>query len=312
MKTETDGRMFPTTDDSQTIINCLRNTAHDAGVQLHLSTGVSNIERQNEIFSLELSNSKTQQATHVILTTGGGQSNPGHALAKKLGHTITPLAPSLFTFNIKDPLLADLQGLSIDNTRVTCPEAKLEQTGPVLFTHWGLSGPGILKLSAWGARKLHSIDYTFDIRVNWLGDAKKETIREQLETNKRAYAKRNLSTGNPFDFPKRFWERLLAILSISPDTQWAQLSKKQINQLVEKTADTRLHVSGKSTNKEEFVTCGGISLKQVDFKRMESKLVPNLHFAGEVLDIDGVTGGFNFQAAWTTGRLAGLATAQQQ
>lgn len=309
LKTEADGRMFPTTDNSQTIIDCLSRAAEDAGVALRLKTGVSSVTRHEGGFHLDLSTGERCEASHVILTTGGGQKASGHAIAASLGHTITPLAPSLFTFHIDDPLTADLAGLSLPDVRVAFPEAKLEQRGPVLFTHWGLSGPGVLKLSAWGARAFFERGYRFQIAINWLGDAAPEMIRQSLESAKVEHARKALTSVNPFDFPKRFWERLLQLTRRPPDTQWAQLPKKQINQLVERVANTRLQVSGKSMNKEEFVTCGGVKLSEVDFKTMQSKLVPNLHFAGEVLDIDGVTGGFNFQAAWTTGRLAGEAVA---
>ncbi|MDQ8187272.1 NAD(P)/FAD-dependent oxidoreductase [Pelagicoccus sp. SDUM812002] len=315
LKTEADGRMFPTTDDSQTIITCLTETAAKAGVQLHLRTGVSAIKIQsNETaaertskFQITLTNGETTTASHVIIATGGGQKNAGHALATSVGHTITDLAPSLFTFHIKHPLLEDLQGLSLPEVQVSFPPAKLQQSGPIVFTHWGLSGPGILKLSAWGARVFSELNYQCELSVNWYGGAKPDEIRSALEHSKQQNARKALVSLNPFDFPRRFWERMLAYVSISPDTQWAQLPKKNLNQLVESIANTRLQTNGKSMNKEEFVTCGGVKLKEVDFKTMQSRIVPNLYFAGEVLDIDGVTGGFNFQAAWTTSKLAAQA-----
>ncbi len=311
LKTEADGRMFPTTDDSQTIIDCLTGEIEKLGISLHISTGVSKVSRQpHGTFTLHLSTSKTLDADRVIVTTGGGQASGGHQISRDFGHTIAPLAPSLFTFHIDDPLLRDLQGISIENASVRYAPAKLRQSGPILITHWGLSGPAILKLSAWGARVFQELDYRFEIAVNWLGDATIDEVRQRLEQAKSQYSRRNLGSANPFDFQKRFWERLLEIVSIKPDTQWAQLSKKHANQLAERIANTRFQVLKKSMNKEEFVTCGGVSLKEVDFKTMQSKFVPGLHFAGEVLDIDGITGGFNFQAAWTTARLAGLAASK--
>ncbi|MBD5782602.1 NAD(P)/FAD-dependent oxidoreductase [Pelagicoccus sp. NFK12] len=307
LKTEADGRMFPTTDDSQTIVDCLTQAAQSAGVKLHLRTGVSSVRRQSEErFELTLSNAETLIATHFLIATGGGQKNAGHTLATSLGHSISDLAPSLFTFHIDHPLLKDLQGLSLPSVQVSYPPAKLQQAGPIVFTHWGLSGPGILKLSAWGARVFSELDYQCELKVNWFGGSKPETIRQSLETAKRQNARKALVSINPFDFPRRFWERLLDFVSISPDTQWAQLSKKALNQLVETITSTSLQANGKSMNKEEFVTCGGVTLKEVDFKTLQSRIVPNLYFAGEVLDIDGVTGGFNFQAAWTTSRVAAL------
>ncbi len=311
LKTEADGRMFPTTDDSKTIIDCLTRAAQKAGVGLHLKTGVSEVSRQNDdSFSLTLSTGETTTATQVLIATGGGQKNAGHTLATELGHTITDLAPSLFTFHIKHPLLEDLQGLSLPQVQVSYPPAKLQQSGPIVFTHWGLSGPGILKLSAWGARVFSELGYQCALSVNWFGGAKPDAIRQALESSKQQNARKALVSLNPFDFPRRFWERLLSYVSVSPDTQWAQLSKKGLNQLVETIANTCLNANGKSMNKEEFVTCGGVKLKEVDFKTMQSRIVPNLYFAGEVLDIDGVTGGFNFQAAWTTSRLAALSIAK--
>lgn len=318
LKTESDGRMFPTTDDSQTIIDCLTQAAQNAGVQLHLKTPVSKIEqplggaaapRVPKLFTLQLPNDQTASHTHVLIATGGGQNNAGHALAASLGHPITDLAPSLFTFHIDHFLLKDLQGLSLPKVQVSYTPAKLAQSGPIVFTHWGLSGPGILKLSAWGARVFSQLDYHCELSVNWYGGAKQDQIRQLLESAKSQNARKALASLNPFDFPRRFWERLLEHVSTPPDTQWAQLSKKAINQLSEAIANTRLQTNGKSMNKEEFVTCGGVSLKEVDFKTMQSRLVPNLHFAGEVLDIDGVTGGFNFQAAWTTSHIAATAIA---
>ncbi len=315
LKTEADGRMFPTTDDSQTIVDCLTLAAEKAGVTLRLKTGVTKIHQEGgaaapktpfPTFHLTLTTGETTTATHVVIATGGGQKNAGHALASNLGHTITDLAPSLFTFHIEHPLLKDLQGLSLPNVQVSFPPAKLQQSGPIVFTHWGLSGPGILKLSAWGARVFSELDYQCELAVNWSGGAKPDAIRQALESAKQQNARKALVSLNPFDFPRRFWERLLDFVSVAPDTQWAQLNKKALNQLVETIANTRLTTNGKSMNKEEFVTCGGIKLKEVDFKTMQSRLVPNLYFAGEVLDIDGVTGGFNFQAAWTTSRLAAL------
>lgn len=310
LKTESDGRMFPTTDDSQTIVDCLTQAAQNAGVRLHLKTGVTQIHHGGTAaprashFDLTLSTGEITNATHVVIATGGGQKNSGHALASSLGHSLADLAPSLFTFHIDHPLLKDLQGLSLPHVQVSYPPAKLQQSGPIVFTHWGLSGPGILKLSAWGARLFSQVDYQCTLSVNWFGGTKPDAIRHTLESTKTAHPRKALVSLNPFDFPRRFWERLLQYVSISPDTQWAQLPKQETNQLVETIANTTLQTDGKSMNKEEFVTCGGITLKEVDFKTMQSRLVPNLYFAGEVLDIDGVTGGFNFQAAWTTSHIA--------
>lgn len=313
LKVETDGRMFPTTDNSQTIVDCLENAAQAAGVSLHLKTAVTEITRREASgeFDLQLSTGQATSCTHLLIATGGGQKNPGHALAASLGHTITDLAPSLFTFRIEHPLLKELQGLSLPKVQVTYPPKKLQQSGPIVFTHWGLSGPGILKLSAWGARVFSECDYHCELAINWCSE-KQDAVRQLLESAKAKNARKALVSQNPFDFPRRFWERLLQHVSIAADTQWAQLSKKTINQLSETISNTRLQTNGKSMNKDEFVTCGGVKLKEIDFKTLQSRLVPNLHFAGEVLDIDGVTGGFNFQAAWTTSHLAAKAIVQSQ
>ncbi|MEM9158966.1 MAG: NAD(P)/FAD-dependent oxidoreductase [Verrucomicrobiota bacterium] len=316
LKTEADGRMFPTTDDSSTIINCFRDATNEHHIETKTQTSVSKIETQSRTldfsptpqspteFTLHLSSGQTFIAHNIVLCTGGTKGDPDSNLAAQLGHTITPLAPSLFTFHIDDPRLNDLQGLSVPRATVTCRSEKLIQQGPVLITHWGLSGPGVLKLSAWGARNLAARDYKFEIELNWLGSAKLEYVVEILRQSKNDNAKRALSNHCPFDLPKRLWNRFLEYLDIKGETQWAQLSKKQTNQLAELLVASKFQVDGKSMNKEEFVTCGGVKLTEVNLKTMESKKVPGLHFAGEVLDIDGITGGFNFQAAWTTARLA--------
>ncbi|MBC2606447.1 NAD(P)/FAD-dependent oxidoreductase [Pelagicoccus albus] len=312
LKTEADGRMFPVTDNSQTIIDCLTKSAETAGVTLHLKSGVTDLtDLDDGGFELTIGDGQKVQADHVLIATGGGQKNVGHTLAANLGHTITDLAPSLFTFHIEHPLLADLQGLSLPAVQVSHRPSKLSQTGPIVFTHWGLSGPGMLKLSAWGARVFSKLDYRCELSLNWTGGTKPEEIRQLLENTKRSEARKSMISLNPFDFPRRFWERLLEYVAIPSDCQWAQLSKKGLHQLVETISNTTLQTHGKSMNKDEFVTCGGIKLKEVDFKTMQSRLVTNLHFAGEVLDIDGVTGGFNFQAAWTTAKIAAEAISKK-
>ncbi|MGB3735097.1 MAG: aminoacetone oxidase family FAD-binding enzyme, partial [Ilumatobacter sp.] len=242
-------------------------------------------------------------AGSVLIATGGTRFAAGARLAAGLGHELQPPTPSLFTFKIKDPRLEGLLGLSVSPAEVSIQQSKLRSEGPVLITHWGLSGPGILKISAWGARELAERDYRFDITVNWLPDADPAAV---VAEKRLSDAKRQLSTRSPFDgIPKRFWVRLLAAADISDTTTWAQLSKAQANRLLSQLTNSTFRVSGKSTNKDEFVTCGGISLKEIDFKTMESKLVPGLYFAGEVVDVDGITGGFNFQNAWTSGFHAG-------
>lgn len=309
LKVESDGRMFPTTDDSQTIVDCLLDSAENAHVRLQAQIAVEAIALTDQgEFALTTKAGETQTFTHLALATGGGQK-AGHALAQSLGHTITSLAPSLFTFNIKSPLLEGLAGLSIKNARVTYAPAKLTQSGPILVTHWGLSGPGILKLSAWGARAFSDQGYRFSVTVNWLYDCSQKATRQSLAQSKNTAAKKQVVNHCPFDLPRRFWHNLVIYSGISETIQWAHLSKSNMDRLTQNLVFCQLPVEGKSANKEEFVTCGGISLKEIDFKRMVSKIVSNLHITGEALDIDGVTGGFNFQSAWTTGRIAGLAIA---
>ncbi|HUV18031.1 MAG TPA: aminoacetone oxidase family FAD-binding enzyme, partial [Ilumatobacteraceae bacterium] len=242
-------------------------------------------------------------AANVLLATGGTRLAAGAKLAESLGHELQPATPSLFTFKVKDPRIDGLQGLAVTSAEVSVQHSKLRSDGPVLITHWGLSGPGILKISAWGARELAERDYRFDISVNWLLDGDPAGV---VADKRRSEAKRQLSSRSPFDeIPKRLWLRLLAAADIPATTTWSQLSKTQATQLLDQLTASTFAVTGKSTNKDEFVTCGGVSLDEIDFRTMQSKLVPGLYFAGEVIDVDGITGGFNFQNAWTTGFLAG-------
>ncbi|HEY9154335.1 MAG TPA: aminoacetone oxidase family FAD-binding enzyme, partial [Opitutaceae bacterium] len=226
-----------------------------------------------------------------------------------LGHTIEPLAPSLFTFNIRDPRLAEIPGVAVAHANASVPALKLSETGPILITHWGLSGPAILRLSAWGARELQSLDYRFKVRINWAGSQKPEQIRAELQAQRGPHPRRQISNTPIASIPQRLWEKLVEAAAIPVTTTWSSLSNSATQALAEQIGAGEFAVEGKSTNKDEFVTCGGVRLREVDFHTMESRIRPGLHFAGEVLDIDGITGGFNFQAAWTTGILAGRAMA---
>lgn len=311
LKTERDGRMFPTTDSSQTIIDCLLDAASVSKIELRSRAGVSSVTVDSEgRFILSPHSGPAESYDRLIIASGGGKSLEAHALATSLGHNIAPLAPSLFTFHVEDPRIEGLQGLVVPNATIACPQARLKQSGPLLITHWGLSGPAALKLSAWGARAFASCDYRFEVAVNWTGRLDRQAATDALEQAKGAKGAKLVNSDTPFDLPKRLWVRLVRCADISDRTPYSQLSKANLQTLAIILVDSRFHVSGKSMNKEEFVTCGGVELKEVDFKRMESKLRPGLHFAGEALDIDGVTGGFNFQAAWTTGRIAGLSAAE--
>lgn len=311
LKTEEDGRIFPATDSSSTIIDCLTDSARRLGIEVRTQSEIhSAVKSAAGLFALSLGDGDRMEADRVIIASGGGDGSGGVKIAGGFGHTITQLAPSLFTFHLDDPRIKGLQGLSVKNVRVVCEQAELEQTGPVLITHWGLSGPAILKLSAWGARKLAQLGYRFEIQINWLGGLSKEAARTLLRGQKQAAGRKSIPSNCPFDLPKRIWKRLTEAVGIKGQSQWAQLSKQQMEELADELVDGRFRVTGKSMNKEEFVTCGGVRLEEIDFRGMESKRISGLHFAGEVMDIDGLTGGFNLQAAWTTGRIAGTSIAK--
>ncbi len=310
LKTEDDGRMFPTTDSSQTIIDCLLDSARKCGVELHAKTGIDRAQvTDTGGFLLSTTANENIEFDRLILATGGGRDSVGHKIAVSMGHTTTTLAPSLFTFHIKDSRIEGLQGLSVPNAVATCPFLKLSQSGPLLITHWGMSGPAILKLSAWGARALADCNYKFNLQINWTGTLDLESAKQALLQAKQRNGAKQIGTNSLLGLPRRLWDRFLETESIDPKSKLSQVSNNQLHSIASLCVAGNYEVDGKSMNKEEFVTCGGISLREVDFKKMESKQVPNLYFAGETLDIDGVTGGFNFQAAWTTGHIAGSSAA---
>jgi predicted Rossmann fold flavoprotein len=311
LKTEADGRMFPITDQSQTIMDCLLTAAQHAGVQIKTGCAVQAIAPHPPTdFTLSLKTGGTLHCNQLLIATG---SHPlGLRLAQQTGHPIQPPVPSLFTFAIKDDRLAELAGISVNPVRLTLPlpQETLTQTGPLLITHWGLSGPAVLKLSAWGARSLHACRYRALLKINWLPAQNQDELRAQLLDKKERHPKRAIAGDNPFPLPHRLWERLSQRAGITPDKRWADLAKLELNKLILELNQGQYQLQGKGVFKEEFVTCGGVDLKAINFKTMESKLTPGLYFAGEVLDIDGITGGFNFQSAWTTGWIAGQAIAQ--
>jgi len=310
LKTEADGRMFPDTDDSQTIVDCLMNAARAAGVVIRTGCGVKTVAREaGGAFALGLTTGETVTCDGLLVATGGNRSSAGFAIAQQFGHTIEPLVPSLFTFHINDPRLKELPGVSVEEAVTAVPGTSLKERGPLLVTHWGLSGPAILKLSAWGARELAGRDYKFALRVNWVPQLNAESARAALEAARAANPKRKVLNGCPLALPARLWEKLVPAAGIGADKLWSGVGNGPLRALAAQVCETEFAVDGKSMFKEEFVTCGGVRLAEVDFKTMASRLAPGLHFAGEVLDIDGVTGGFNFQSAWTTGRHAGLAMA---
>ena len=306
LKTEADGRMFPITDDSATIANCLLETAKEYGVNLRPNSPVKSLQKIDNQFWVELKNGEILKGDRVLIATG---SNPtGYRWAKELGHQVQEPVPSLFTFNIKDPRLTDLAGIAVENVRVSLvssDQKKLEQTGPLLITHWGVSGPAILKLSAWGARLLHDQNYQMPLIINWLPNYNRETLQAILLETKQSQPRKQILNFSPVEIPKRLWQSLVTFIGLDSKIVWADLSKKVLNNLLIELLQGEYLIQGKGVFKEEFVTCGGVNLSEINFKTMESKKCPGLFFAGEVLDIDGVTGGFNFQSAWTTGWLAG-------
>ncbi|TDP58688.1 NAD(P)/FAD-dependent oxidoreductase [Flavobacterium dankookense] len=305
LKIEDDGRMFPTTDSSQTIIDCFLQAVQRLKIDVLTGQSVQSIFQGTDYWKVE-TNHETYSCQKLIMTTG---SNPKvWEMLQNIGHNIVPPVPSLFTFNIKDARIKDLMGISAVAT-VKVKGTKLEASGPTLITHWGMSGPGILRLSAWGANLLAEKNYQFTIQVNWLNDATLEETVEILKELKAIHSKKIISKKSPFDFPNRLWESLVQAAGIgtfstssdSQDVKWADVSNKQLLALATQLTNGEFQVNGKSTFKEEFVTAGGIALKEINFKTMESKLLPNLYFAGEIVNIDAITGGFNFQNAWTSG-----------
>lgn len=307
LKAEEDGRMFPITDDSETIITCLREHLHKAGVHELLGELVKDLGKDGDGFTVELRQGKTMRARRVLLATGS--MTAGYEMAAALGHTIERLVPSLFTFNIEDPLLTDLAGISFERARLklsfTHSSEKFEREGPVLITHWGLSGPAVLKLSAFAAIPLFEADYQAKLLIHWLPEHSAESVMKMVLAFKEENPKKFISKHSLFNFTSRFWDRLVDLSGMGEDMRWADAPKKSLQTLCQRIVATELMVSGKGVFKEEFVTCGGVSRKEVDFKTMESKVCPGLYFAGEILDIDGITGGFNFQNAWTTSFIAG-------
>ena len=325
LKTEADGRMFPVTDSSQTIVDCLMNAAQNAGVKLRLNCAVASVAKNaDEKFELVLGGAgsllpavgahgvtrptEKVSADKLLLATGGCRAAAAGQLAVSLGHTLAPPVPSLFAFQIGSPWLGSLAGVSVA-AEVSVPAAKLRERGPLLVTHRGLSGPAILKLSAWGARALHDLNYQFPLLVNWLPESNTEKIIREFQARRESAGAKLLVNAPLFPLTARLWEQLVLAVGIARETRWSVLTRAQAHALARQILRSEFLVTGKSLNADEFVTCGGVKLAEVNFQTMESKICPGLFFAGELLDIDGVTGGFNFQAAWTTGFVAGHAMA---
>ena len=307
LKTEPDGRMFPTTDTSFTIINALKEAAQKAGVTVKTNAGPESVARgADNKFLVTFKDGAAMKADRILLATGSAPL--GYEWARAFGHTIVPPVPSLFTFAVPDDRLKGLAGIAVEKATVSLIGTQYKQTGPVLITHWGLSGPAVLKLSAWGARRFHEEQYRSQVELNWVSRAP-DAARAGLIKIKATHPRKTVAANPAFDLPQRLWEKLAIAAGLPPAHKWADISNAQLQKLVEQLTASAFRLNGKSTFKEEFVTAGGVALDEVDFQTMESRLCPGLYFAGEILDIDGVTGGFNFQSAWTTSWLAGRAMA---
>jgi len=307
LKTEADGRMFPVTDDSATVVDCLLRAARAAGVALRTRCG---LRAARPGFAVTFTTGETEPCDRLLLATGGGAAGGGLEVARALGHAIEPPVPSLFTFHVDDPRLTDLAGVSVGDADVAVPAARLRERGPLLITHWGLSGPAILKLSAWGARPLHDCGYHFGLVVNWVAPQGAGEVLAGLMRLRAEWPRRQVAARAPFNLPQRLWERLTAAAGVAAATPWTSVSNEMLRALTAQLAQGSFAVTGKSLFKDEFVTCGGVRLAEVDFRTMASRRCPGLYLAGEILDLDGLTGGFNLQSAWTTGWLAGRAMAE--
>ena len=309
LKTESDGRMFPVSNSSQTIIDCLMKEVNKYGIKILMSKEVKKLSTVNGQWAIDLANNEKMIADYVCVASGGFAKSIQFNWLKDVDHTIEEPVPSLFTFNIPDDPIKNLMGISVDKAMVKITGTKFMQQGPMLITHWGLSGPAILKLSSFAAIDLHKVNYDFRITVNWLPKYNEQTLREKFISLRNQLAAQKIINRNPFFLPQRLWEYFLHQSSVNENIRWADLPAKQQNILIKILCIQEFHVKGKTTFKEEFVTAGGIKLNEIDANTMQSKIVPNLFFAGEVMDVDGITGGFNFQHAWTSGWIAGKAIA---
>jgi predicted Rossmann fold flavoprotein len=315
LKTEKDGRMFPVADSSQTIIDCLLNEANSYGVEIRMNSEVTDLNPQKENnlqFVVHLANGQLLTANFVVIASGGYPKTSMFQWLQNLGHTISEPVPSLFTFNLPKHPITQLMGVSVEKTRVKIQGSKLVEEGPVLITHWGLSGPVVLRLSAWGAKELRALNYEFNVHINWLPSFNEQSLKEQFQSFRISNSSKKIINHNFGFLPNRLWQFLLEQSGITNETRIADLSSKIENIFIKNLVDYVVQVKGKTTFKEEFVTAGGISLSEVDANTMMSKKVPNLFFAGEVLDVDGITGGFNFQHAWTSGWIAAKAITENR
>lgn len=307
LKTEADGRMFPVTNDSQTIINCLLQEADKYGVEILMQSEVRAITYGIDGFKIQTAGSLLLTSDYVCVACGGYPKSSMFDWLRKLGHSIEEPVPSLFTFNMPGNQITELMGVSVEKAGIKVVGSKLSEQGPLLITHWGISGPVVLRLSAWGARQLAADNYHFTILVNWLPDYPEQHLRSDWHSLRDQYAAQKTGNKNPFGLPGRLWSYLLGCSDIDPATRWADIASKEQNKLIRNLSAQEFIVKGKTTFKEEFVTCGGVKLTEIDPNTMESRIQPGIFFAGEVMNVDGITGGFNFQHAWTSGWIAAKA-----
>ena len=305
LKTEKDGRMFPVSDQSQTIIDCLVTEMTRLKVALQLGHSITKMEQEDQHWKLQFADSESQNFDAVIIATGGSPKLKGFDWVSRLGHSIVLPIPSLFTFNMPSEPIKELMGLVVQNASVKIKNTKIKTQGPLLITHWGMSGPAVLKASSFGARELSERDYNFEIQINWVDENNTELLFEQLQKFSQMHPQKGIGNQKAFPLPNRLWSYLLEKAVIPTDRKWVEVGKKKFRQLVALLTQDTYQVAGKTTFKEEFVTCGGVDLSEIDLKTMQSKKLPNLYFAGEVIDVDAVTGGYNFQAAWSSGYCAG-------
>ena len=310
LKTEADGRMFPVTNTSETIVNCLINRANQLGIRIRTSAGVTSLNYMPTSsdglnWHVALGNEENLRVHRVLIATGGYPQLTSYGWFPEQSEALISPVPSLFTFNVPDSPLLPLAGVSVADAVAYVVGTKQEQRGPVLLTHWGFSGPAVLRLSAWAARDLANLDYRFTLRINWVPTLNDNLLRNVLQDFRQQNGRRQVTTQNPFGLPARLWQALTAEVDISESQRWADLPAKLLNRLAERLTNSQFKVAGKSTFKDEFVTCGGIPFDSLNPQTLESKAQPGLFFAGEVLNVDGITGGFNFQSAWTTGYVAG-------